>query len=312
MTRRDILVGGIGTALGLSGCQAVTSSMSGATAKGLQSVSRDALREGESRSQQQSEPQVPRLEIENVREIARFPALFAYVQSMKDIPGGRFRKGFYHGQSQAAPWVEVNAFRMGKTPITWEIWKEYCDAESVGLPKEPFWASDNHPVVNVSYDDLVGTNGRVGFCGWVSRLSGLNVTLPTSIQFEYASRGGVDGLDYPWGNQFDTSKLWCAAKEGEIVGTGAVDRKDRIFQNGYGLTDMVGNVWQWCLDYHRYSDEFIKNVTSNVKQNYERRLMSGSWVYGADQPEVYTCNVISSYEPDYRSVDVGFRLVALS
>lgn len=310
MTRRDILIGSVGTALGLSGCQSVSRSVIPATAKQIEGVSRRALREGEPPTDRTIGSDVPKLEIEDIREISRFPALYEYVQSMKKIPSGKYRKGFRHGQREAAPWVEVESFKLGKTPVTWEIWKEYCEAESVRKPEEPFWARDNHPVVNISYSDLVGTNGGGGFCGWVSRLSGLTVTLPTSIQFEYASRGGIDGLDYPWGNEFDASKLWCAAKEGEVVGTGAVDRTDWIFQNGYGLTDMVGNVWQWCADYHRYSDWYIKNVTSNVEQNYERRMMSGSWVYGAKQPEWYTCNVINSHEPDYRSVDVSFRLAA--
>jgi formylglycine-generating enzyme required for sulfatase activity len=240
MTRRDILIASVGTALGLSGCKAVSRSVVPATIKTIEkngfsgssdSVTVKSAAEGYELARQR-----------RLSSLSSYPALKAYLQELRDIPAGSFRYEFFHGQPQAAPIVDVPAFRMGSTPVTWAIWKEYCKAEGVSLPKEPDWGRlDNHPVLYVSYDDIVGTNGGGGFCGWASRLAGFDVALPTDVQYEYASRGGRDGYDYPWGNEFDTSNLWCAARQ-----TAAVDRTDRIYRNGYGLTDMAGNGWEWC------------------------------------------------------------------
>ena len=251
MTRRGILVGGIGTVLGISGCQAVTKSVVvGSTKAALDSTSkfeqqsRDSVAEAK-KNGFNLEP----LDERPKDSLLNFPALQAYVKGLKDIPAGSFRYGFFHGQSEAAPRVDVSAFRMGATPVTWAVWKEYCRAESVSLPEEPFWGRiDNHPVVNVSYDDIVGTNGGGGFCGWASRVSGINLRLPTGVEYEYACRGGKDGFQYPWGDTFDTSYLYCRINENWItaIKTAAVDRTERIYVNGYGLTDMVGNIAEWC------------------------------------------------------------------
>ena len=296
MTRRGILVGGIGTVLGISGCQAVTKSVVvGSTKAALDSTSkfeqqsRDSVAEAK-KNGFNLEP----LDERPKDSLLNFPALQAYVKGLKDIPAGSFRYGFFHGQSEAAPRVEVSAFRMGATPVTWAIWKEYCDAEAVRLPDEPDWGRlGPHPVVNVSYDDIVGSNGGGGFCGWVSRIAGFTVALPTSEQFEFAARGGEDGFDYPWGNEFDTSKLWCSLREiGDAKKTAAVDRTYRNYRNGYGLTDMAGNVDQWC------SNDYVRG----------KEFRGCSWFFL--KVDFFRCAYRDWNFPVYRSNDKGFRLVA--
>ena len=169
----------------------------------------------------------------------------------------------------------MSSFRMGATPVTWGMWKEYCKANSVRMPGAPEWGwSDNHPVVAVSWSDIKDPGG---FCEWVSGVAGFKLTLPTQAQWEYAARGGKDGLEYPWGNDFDRSKLWCAETIGKGVGTAAVDRTDRIYRNGYGLTDMVGNVDQWCADYYDPDYRPAGKDPVDTRQSEYRCIRGGSW-----------------------------------
>ncbi len=300
MKRRGFVFGGIGAAVAVGGWRAISSFMEkGATKPAVDSAISDEQRRRDAEEEVKKnglrlEPQADT----HKDALVNFPALQGYVQELKDIPAGSFRYGFFHGQSEAAPRVDVSAFRMGTTPVTWAVWKEYCRAESVSLPEEPFWGRlDNHPVIFVSYNDIVGTNGRGGFCGWASRVSGINLRLPTGVEYEYACRGGKDGFEYPWGDTFDTSYLYCRINENWItaIKTAAVDRTERIYVNGYGLTDMVGNIAEWC--------------EKNADGKFELRGMP--WVCGPDGG-YFKCkfHVSVSDISNQHVEDRGFRLVA--
>ena len=215
---------------------------------------------------------------------------------MKLIPSGTFRMGA--SPSQGIPGVEtkVSAFRIGVTPVSWAIWKEYCEATSSLLPDDPGWGyPDDHPAVNVSWMDIMKSGG---FCEWASNLAGYDVSLPTEPEWEYAARGGKDGFDYPWGNKFELSKLWCSETrgDGDPGTTASINRKDRIFSNGYGLTDMVGNVCQWCCEKH----------VSNLTRHY--RVARGGSLYSFFNPESFRCaSRDRNYVDDCNDIS-GFRL----
>lgn len=205
------------------------------------------------------------------------------------------------------PRITISPFRMGATPVTWGIWKEYCKAESIQMPHSEWGYPDNHPVVNVSWGDIMNPGG---FCEWASRVAGFKLTLPSDAQWEYAARGGRDGLDYPWGNDFDNSKLWCRVGETgkglfSTDKTAAVDRPDRIYRNGYGLTDMLGNVYQWCADY--YSALFRIGMDPLDTDN-TRAVRGGSW--NTINPDNFRCGERKSVKPDNWYNNVGFRLSA--
>jgi formylglycine-generating enzyme required for sulfatase activity len=192
------------------------------------------------------------------------------------------------------------------------MWKEYRQSVSVPgkgikLPNDPGWGyPDDHPVVNVSWNDIMEPGG---FCEWASGVAGFKLTLPTQAQWEYAARGGKDGFEYPWGNDFDTSKLWCStAQFRDALKTAAVDRTDRIYRNGYGLTDMVGNVFQWCADY--YNDDYRPAGKDPVNTQKIEGLCvrGGSWVF--TNPVICRCANPFRSNPDSRYDDKGFRLSA--
>ena len=85
--------------------------------------------------------------------------------------------------------------------------------------------------------------GAMAYAEWAGK------RLPTEAEWESAARGGLLGKKYPWGNLLDSSK--ANYRSG---GTTAVGRYP---PNKYGLYDMVGNVWEWCLD--AYDGDFYKS-----------------------------------------------------
>src|SRR5262245_40624470 len=107
-------------------------------------------------------------------------------------------------------------------------------------PNSSIRGRENHPVVHVAYEDALA------YARWKGR------SLPTEAQWEYAARGGHDGED-DWSSAFDPdgkpiANTWQGifpvinTKEDAYAGTAPVG----CFRpNGYGLYDMIGNVWEW-------------------------------------------------------------------
>jgi formylglycine-generating enzyme required for sulfatase activity len=100
---------------------------------------------------------------------------------------------------------------------------------------------DDHPVVHVAYDDALA------YAAWTGK------ELPTEAEWEYAARGGLDGASYAWGddpspgerimaNTWQGRFPWENLEADGYAGTSPVDA---FPANGYGLYDMIGNVWEW-------------------------------------------------------------------
>jgi formylglycine-generating enzyme required for sulfatase activity len=246
------------------------------------------------------------------KRLTDYPALKAYVESLRSIPSGTFQMGSTSSDPDEKPkhTVRLSAFRMGTTPVTVAVWREYCYALGIALPQAPSWGFlDDHPVVNVSWNDIMGLDAKSGYCAWASDIAGFRLTLPTEAQWEYAARGGQDGLEYPWGKTFDDSKLWCSLIT-ERSRTAPVVRSSNIYHNDYGLTEMAGNVYQWCSDlYAPYSGGSQTNpIGPPSTSNNVRCLRGGSWNF--DDPDNFRCADRLWNGPDFSFNNFGFRLSA--
>ena len=262
--------------------------------------------------------------------LAEFPQVGRYIHSMCQIPAGSFQMGgTRYKNEQPIHTVPVSGFWLGAVPITVGIWKEYCNSTGLLLPPAPAWGLlDNHPIVNVSWEDIMGKDGTTGFCAWASEIAGGPLHLPTEAQWEYACRGENPDSEYPWGNRVVYSRLWSSGGKFGAAGiTARVSRTNRIYKNTYGITDMIGNVSEWCFDWFDdkwYSDASASNSdpvnktsaplrTVNYTDGTKRRLRlrcirGGAW--DDSYPEVFRNAYRAGSPPDDRSSSVGFRLCA--
>ena len=158
--------------------------------------------------------------------------------NMVFIPAGEFQMGSNdseaHDDEKPVHTVYVNAFYMDKYEVTVGEYKEFLHA--TGHPA-PDWneiaedsPTDHHPIVRVSWHDAMA------YAKWVDK------RLPTEAEWEKAARGGLAGQKYAWGNAVDASKGNYNRNAGGTTVVGSYPA------NGYGLYDMAGNAWEWCLD----------------------------------------------------------------
>jgi formylglycine-generating enzyme required for sulfatase activity len=113
-------------------------------------------------------------------------------------------------------------------------------------PRSSIGGQDEHPVVHVAYRDAEA------YARWAGK------SLPTEAEWEYAARGGLDGAEFAWGDEFTPedrhmANTWQGVFPHENLATDGYRRTSpvRAFpMNGYGIHDMIGNVWEWTSDWY--------------------------------------------------------------
>ncbi|MCM2265742.1 MAG: formylglycine-generating enzyme family protein [Desulfuromonadales bacterium] len=157
------------------------------------------------------------------------------------IPGSTFVMGDKEDErSQPQHEVTIKPFLFGRFEVTFEQYAKFCSSTGRPIPSDSGWGMADRPVINVSWQDAVD------FTKWLSGKSGKTFRLPSEAEWEFAARGGAT-TKFPWGDEIGRNIANCkeCGSEWDDRMTAPVGS---FAPNGYGLYDMTGNVYEWCLD----------------------------------------------------------------
>jgi formylglycine-generating enzyme required for sulfatase activity len=203
--------------------------------------------------------------------------------------------------------VAVSRFYISRCLITNADYEQFDRAHK---SKRAPGAGDRHPVVYVSYLDAVK------FCQWLSTRERRKYRLPTEAEWEYAAKGN-DQRKYPWGNYEGRGDLANFADKNTVFAW-----SDREIDDGYpesspvgafplgaspfGIEDMAGNVWEWCLDYFELYRGGPKTNPRGATNGTKRVYRGGSW---KSRFSSLRTTVRSSNVPGFSCNDLGFRIL---
>jgi formylglycine-generating enzyme required for sulfatase activity len=130
----------------------------------------------------------------------------------------------------------------------YRLWWAYVPGASWRNPEGPastIDGRDDYPVVQITHEDASA------YAAWAGK------QLPTESEWEFAARGGLDGATYAWGEEFSPAgramaNTWQGRFPWENLNEDGYEGRSPVHAfppNGYGLYDMIGNVWEWTASY---------------------------------------------------------------
>ena len=223
------------------------------------------------------------------------------------IPAGEFLMGEVREQHE----LFLPDYQLGKYPVANAEYERFIEAG--GYQNKSFWTKagwieigqnqneprywqderfnkPNQPAIGLSWYECVA------YCRWLSAETGQLYRLPTEAEWEKGARG-VDGRVYPWGSEFEASRLNARAGDQQVCTITPVG----IYPTGtspFGLFDCAGNVWEWCAT--RWKKPFPYDVNQDEWQadylegQNLRVLRGGSWNYKA---EATRCSYRFKFQP---------------
>ncbi|PDW02658.1 SUMF1/EgtB/PvdO family nonheme iron enzyme [Candidatus Viridilinea mediisalina] len=204
--------------------------------------------------------------------------------------------------AQFRPFVEADGYRNRAywTEAGW-AWREEWQICQPEYWENATWNGDDYPVVGVSWYEAVA------YCRWLSAVTGHEFRLPSEAEWEKAARG-PDGRIWPWGDIWEEGR--CNSKEAGIGKTSPVGH----YPSGaspYGVLDMAGNVWEWCVtrwekDYpYRLKEEWMADYLAGEAA----RVRRGGAYYSVAQ-RVRGASRGDFNIPRSRNLHVGLRIVS--
>lgn len=201
-------------------------------------------------------------------------------------------------EKQGAAWVFKESFKDWES-VDGADWRHPLGPDSTIDDKT------DHPVVNVSWHDAAA------FAKWAGK------RLPTEAEWEYAARGGRKGEFFPWGNELKPNgqplaNFWQGVwpeknlLEDKFYYTAPVSS---FTPNGFGLSDMIGNVWEWTADW--YAADYYQHSPAKDPQGPQtgemRVARGGSWFCAENYCGAYRVGFRGQSPVDAGFNNVGFR-----
>jgi formylglycine-generating enzyme len=213
-------------------------------------------------------------------------------------------------------------FKMPEDPtqpimeLSWWHWTPGANWQHPEGPGSSIEGLDNYPVVHIAWEDAIA------YAQWAKK------QLPTEAQWEFAARGGLEGMVFTWGNEYraDLANSWQGkfpfvnTKEDGHPGLAPVGSYPA---NGYGLHDMAGNVWEWTQDWYRSGHDEKHHQTNPTGPAQEESfdpgepgvskhvIKGGSYLCAPNYCSRFRPGARESQSPDTGTSHIGFRLVVV-
>lgn len=205
-------------------------------------------------------------------------------------------------------WVLLDAFAIGRTPVTWSDYRHFCEATSNHWPEwleeggqyhletgnNDYYAKcgiavdkSDLPVVGISWKDA-----QI-YCRWLSAQTGERYALLTEAQWEYACRASTETRWSCGDEPALAGYAWYSANSGGMLQPVAGKHP-----NSWGLYDMHGNCWEWCADW--YAQDYYQQLL-----RVARKTASGARVDASDHRETASENPRGPKMGTYRVVRGG-------
>ncbi len=259
------------------------------------------------------------------------------------VPGGRYRIGSdtHYPEERPSRWAEVAGFSIDRTPVTNAAFAAFVEAtgyvtlaeraEPPGsavfamttgpvdlhdpshwwrfvaganwkAPQGPRSEGELHPkapVVHIAYEDATA------YATWCGK------RLPTESEWEVAARGGLDATEFAWGNELMPDRqllanIWTGSFPWYYARTGVPGPTpvSSFPPNGYGLYDMIGNVWEWTTSPYNQAETCTCTPAAEGKLV---TLKGGSFLCAAEYCARYRPAARIGLPPDSTAAHVGFR-----
>jgi len=239
----------------------------------------------------------------------------------------------YNSNNDVHP-VSLSAYLIGETEVTQELWYAvmgnnpsnfssspasgetqgkrlvekvswyqaiaFCNKLSKACNLDPCYTVTGVNFDTLTFDDIPTSSNYYwnnAICYWNKN----GFRLPTEAEWEWAAMGGTTDK---WAGTDDQTQLvnyaWYGANS-----SGKTHEVKQKQPNGYGLYDMSGNVWEWCWDRYGTLPNPLPEDYSGAVSGTDRVMRGGSWLNFANG---VARAFRSSYDPDYRSFDLGLRV----